>query len=109
MPAKAPRKPSKRGFYKQALSTTERLELDEASQVAGLDQEIAALRLRLRAAIKGGPEDVALVLKGMDVLRRLVATKYGLSKEDERAFESAFAEETLRRMGERGGEHDDDA
>lgn len=101
MAVKAPGTPTKHKFYQQALSRSERLHLDEALQVHGIDEEIATLRLKLRSALAGEPEDLSLVLQGMDVLRRLVATKYGLSKEDELAFESAFAQETLRRLEER--------
>jgi hypothetical protein len=109
--ARAPRKPAERRFYEQALTEAERANLDEALEVEGFDEEIAALRVRLRSAIKKYPEDLALMLRGIDVLRRLLASKYGLSKEDQRDFKSAFAAETLLRMHERGegGDSDDAA
>jgi hypothetical protein len=109
--ARTHRKPSQRRFYGRALSEAERLSLAEALEVEGFDEEIAALRVRLRTAIEKYPEDLPLMLRGMDVLRRLVASKYGLSKDDQRDFESAFAAETLLRMQERGegGDNDDAA
>ena len=111
MVARAPRRPAKRGFYKRALSQAEQASLGDALQVEGFDEEIAALRLRLRSVIKEYPADLALMLRGMDVLRRLVASKYGLSRGDQKALDSAFAAETLRRLEERGegGENDDAA
>ena len=89
-------------FYECALTEAERAELAGALKVTGIDAEIAALRVRLRKVIKEQPEDLALMLRGMDVLRRLLVTRYGLSKKDEEAFWSAFATETLRRMKGRG-------
>ncbi len=111
MVARAPRKPVERRFYEQALSEAERAALGEALEVEGFDEEIAALRVRLRSAIEAHPKDMTLMLRGMDVLRRLVAAKYGLSREDKKELKSAFVAETLRRMEERGegGDADDAA
>ena len=98
-----------RRFYEQALTAAENEELGRAQEVGGLDEEIAALRLRLRRVLQDSPKDIALMLRGMDVLRRLVATRYALSRADEDALDSAFVEETRRRLRERregGGEHD---
>lgn len=108
MVARAPRKTDKRRFYAQALTEAEQADLGTALQVDGFDEELAALRLRLRTALERRPEDLPLVLRGMDVLRRMVATKYGLSQKDRLALESAFAQETLRRMQARGGEGGDE-
>lgn len=101
------RSPSQESFYEQALTRAERSQIGEALAVTGVDEEIVALRLRLRTALKEHPEDLALILRGMEVLRRLVATRYGLSREDQRALDSAFARETARRITQRGGERDD--
>ena len=108
MVARASRKSDKRRFYEQALSEAERADLGLALEVDGFDEEIAALRLRLRSAMKEQAEDLPLMLRGMDVLRRMVASKYGLSRGDQRRLSEAFAEETLRRMEERGEGGDDD-
>jgi inactivated superfamily I helicase len=96
------KRPNTRRFYEKALSAAEQADLAKALEIEGFEQEIAALRLRLRTALKDEPEDFALILRGMDVLRRMVATKYQLSKDDEEALQSAFVEETLRRVEERG-------
>jgi hypothetical protein len=111
MVTKAPRKLDKRRFYEQALSEAERADFGAALKVEGFDEEIAALRLRLRTSLKDRPADLELMLRGMDVLRRLVASKYGLSRSDKASLSSAFVEETLRRVEERGegGDDDDDA
>jgi hypothetical protein len=94
-------------FYEQALSEAEQADLGSALDVQGFDAEIAALRLRLRTALKDQPEDLALVLRGFDVLRRMVATKYGLTREERDALNSAYVEETLRRLVDRAESGDD--
>jgi hypothetical protein len=88
-------------FYEAALSEAERADLPVAKEVSGLDEELAMLRLRLRTALKSRPEDLALMIRGLDALRRMVAVKYGLSKSDRKEM-SPFLEETLRQLQKRG-------
>ena len=40
-----------RDFYGSALDAAERIELEAASEVEGLDEEIAVLRMKLREAL----------------------------------------------------------
>jgi hypothetical protein len=91
---------SARRFYAKALSQAERVRLDEAMQVEGIDQEIALLRLRLLQAIEERPEDIELMLKGTALLARLLATRYGLSKGDSDELTAAIerAAESLKAM-----------
>jgi hypothetical protein len=97
---RAPARP--RGFYVSALNEAERQALSDAMQVDGVDQEIALLRLRLRTAITKQPEDLSLMFKGIALLARLVATRYGLGKtgreEMQEALLQAFTE--LKRASE---------
>lgn len=68
-----------RSFYKEALSQAEQVLLPEAQEVEGLDQEIAVLRLKLQQALLEKPEDMELLLKGVNLLVKAVATQYRLS------------------------------
>ena len=43
---------SPRGFYSRALDEAEKLELEEASHVEGIDEEIALLRVKLRELLQ---------------------------------------------------------
>ena len=102
MPAKT--RLSRRRFYHQALNEAERADLPVALEVEGVDQEIAMLRLRLRTALKDRPEDLALMLKGIDALRKIVATRYRLPREARRDFEKETArvrDEIARMLAER--------
>ena len=76
-----PRRRSLSGFYRKGLAEAERLELQEAADVQGLDDEIALLRLKLREALEKRPQDLPLMLKGVELLVKAVSARYRLSKE----------------------------
>jgi hypothetical protein len=95
---------TQRSFYEKALSEAEQADLLDAMDVEGLEQEVAVLRLRLRTAMVDHPQDVALMLRGLDVLRRLVVTRYGLSRTDEDELREALASARLVHMEEWRGE-----
>jgi hypothetical protein len=71
------------GFYAAALSEAERLLLPEAKGIEGLDEEIALLRVRLHTAIRQHPENLPLLIKGVELLVKAVAARYRLSKRAE--------------------------
>ena len=68
-----------RNFYRQSLDRAERLDLEQAQEIEGLDDEIALMRVRLKRAVEQHPEDVQLLVKGLDILVRAVGTRYRLS------------------------------
>ena len=66
-------------FYREALSEAERMRLPNARKVEGLDEEIALLRVRLFRAAQERPESLDLLVHGISMLVRAVATRYRLS------------------------------
>jgi hypothetical protein len=83
-------KGKRRGFYVLALDEAERLELEEARGVEGLDEEIAMLRIKLRALMVTEPERFDLQLKAADTIAKLVKTRYNISKEQKRSLKDAI-------------------
>ena len=77
-------------FYEQALTSAEKADLETAREVQGLDEEIAVLRLRLRRAIEEQPENFGLMLRGIDILARLVARRYRLPQEPADEIQAAM-------------------
>jgi len=71
--------PSLRTFYSDALTEAELLDLAEALLMEGVDEEIAVLRVRLKTAVRKYPEDLKLLLAGVGMLTKAVATQYRLS------------------------------
>lgn len=80
----------KRVFYGQALNEAERLELEEASGVEGIDEEIAILRVKLRELIVAAPEKFDLHLKLATTIARLVTARYNITKEQKKSLKEAI-------------------
>jgi len=83
-------KSKKRVFYGQALNEAERLELEEASGVEGIDEEIAILRVKLRELIVAAPEKFDLHLKLATTIARLVTARYNITKEQKKSLKEAI-------------------
>ena len=86
-------------FYSRALTRAERAALPVALAIEGLDEEIAVLRLRLRRAIEERPDDLPLMFKGIDLMAKVVATRYRLSKKAERDLAASLAN-VVRSVGD---------
>jgi hypothetical protein len=83
-------KGKKHGFYSQALNEAEKLELEEARSIDGIDEEIAMLRVKLRELIVAEPERLDLHLKLATTIARLVTTRYNISKEQKKSLKEAI-------------------
>ena len=86
-----PRGSEAQSFYEEALSEAERLDLPEARQMEGLDEEIAVMRVRLKRALEERPEDVQLIAKGLALLVKAVAAKYRLSAKARKDLSDSIA------------------
>ncbi len=78
-------------FYGSALDAAERIELEAATDVEGLDREIALLRMKLREAVSERPEDLELMLRGMTTLVNAVSARFRLSKRAEEELSESIA------------------
>ena len=88
--AKNERKGSPRGFYSRALDEAEKLELEEASRVEGIDDEIALLRIKLRELLEEQPERIDLHFEAANIIARLVKTRYQITREQKRSLKEAI-------------------
>ncbi len=88
-----------RNFYGGAVDIAERLDLERAQEIEGLDDEIALLRVRLKRAVQEHPEDVQLLVKGMDILVRAVGARYRLSPKSRKDLADNLAA-TLNSLGD---------
>jgi hypothetical protein len=70
---------SRRASYAESLTEAEREHLKHARKLDGLAEEIAVLRVRLFTALKEHPQDFRLLVAGVGMLVRAVATQYRLS------------------------------
>jgi len=81
----------KHGFYSRALTEAEKLELEEAGYIEGIDQEIALLRIKLRELVENEPDRIDLQLEAANTIARLVRTRYQISREQKRSLKEAIA------------------
>ena len=81
----------KQGFYSHALTEAEKLLMEEALEVKGLDQEIALLRIKLSELVENHPGRVDLQLTAANAIARLVKTRYQISKEQKNSLKEAVS------------------
>lgn len=90
MTEKRAEKDKSHGFYGQALNEAERLELEEARDIEGIDEEIAILRVKLKELIVAAPEKFDLHLRLATTIARLVTTRYSITKEQKKSLKEAI-------------------
>ncbi len=85
-------------FYSRALDEAEKLELEEAQDIEGLDEEIAILRVKLKSLLEKAPEDVKLQLEAAKTLAQLVRLRYQLTPQARDNLADAISE-VLKEVG----------
>ena len=90
MAKKETQKGKKKGFYGRALDEAEKLGLEEAREIEGLDEEIAILRVKLRELIEKEPERFDLHLRTANTIARLVGIRYNITKEQKNSLKEAI-------------------
>jgi len=71
------------------LSHDEKRELKYASNVDGLDQEIAILRIKFRSLLSQDGQNVHLINQTAETLAKLYSIKFSLSKNDSSKLKEA--------------------
>jgi hypothetical protein len=87
---KSKRKGNLRGFYSRALDEAEKLELEEASHIEGLDEEIALLRVKLKKLLAEQPERIDLHFEAANIIARVVRTRYQITREQRKSLKEAI-------------------
>lgn len=81
----------KHGFYSHALTEAEKLRMEEALEIDGLDQEIALLRVKLAELVEDCPDRIDLYLVAANTIARLVKTRYQISREQRNSLKEAIS------------------
>jgi len=71
----------KHGFYSKVLTDSEQWDFEQATDVEGLDDEIALLRVKIKAVVANDPDNIALIMRALGTLARLLKTKKNIGKE----------------------------
>ena len=84
------KKGNQQGFYGRALDEAEKLELEEASHIEGIDEEIALLRVKLRELLEQQPQRIDLHFEAANIIARLVKTRYQITREQKKTLKEAI-------------------
>ena len=83
----------KYGYYSQVLDEAQQLDFELAAGVNGIDDEIAMLRVKIKALVEKDPENIQLIIRATNALTRMVKVAYNMSKGDRKGLKDAV--ETL--------------
>ena len=78
------------GFYSRVLDDVEQIDFELASDVYGIDDEIALLRVKIKSLVKHDPESVQLMTKATNALARLVMTRYNITGGEKKKLKEAI-------------------
>ncbi len=78
------------GFYSKVLTEADKLELQQADSVEGLDAEIAILRLKICHLLVRDPDNLDLMIRASSLLARLVRVKHQLSPQQRKGLKQAI-------------------
>jgi uncharacterized protein YjcR len=81
----------KHGFYSRVLDEAEQLDLEQATCVEGIDDEIALLRVKIKSVLRHDPENIKLIMQATNTLAKLVSTRYNISREDKKGLKEAIS------------------
>lgn len=81
----------KHGFYSRVLSEAERQDLEQATAVEGIDEEIALLRVKIKSVVAADPENIRLIMQAVTILARLLRTKKNIDRKDSQGLRAAIA------------------
>ncbi len=80
----------KHGFYSQVLDEAEKLQLDEARSVEGIDEEIAILRVKLLQLIDEHPDRIDMQVIAANTIARLIRTRFNISAGQKKSLKEAI-------------------
>ena len=80
----------KHGFYAKSLTEAERLELEAARTIEGIDDEIALLRVKIQFLVENDPENIQLLLDATGTLARMVRIRYRLTPKEEHTLKESI-------------------
>jgi hypothetical protein len=79
------------GFYSKVLDEEQQREYTQATEVEGLDSEIALLRVKIKSLVARDPENIDLITQGTNALACLTMTKHNINKTDKQGLREAIS------------------
>lgn len=79
------------GFYSKVLDEAERTDLETASDINGIDDEIALLRVKIKSVLEKDPENIKLIMEAANTLAGLVKTRFNITKAQQKGLREAIS------------------
>ena len=80
----------KHGFYSRVMDKAEMLDMETASDIHGIDDEIALLRVKIKSVLERDPENIKLIMQATNTLAGLVKTRYNITREQGKGLKEAI-------------------
>ncbi|MCX6007588.1 MAG: hypothetical protein NTZ34_10095 [Chloroflexi bacterium] len=80
----------KHAFYSQILNESQKVQLKEAHEVEGIDEEIAILRVKFLTLMREHPDRIDLQTTAANSIARLVTTRHIIFKNDKKGLKEAI-------------------
>jgi hypothetical protein len=80
----------KHGFYSRVLDEAQKLQLDQARDVEGIDEEIAVIRVKLLTLMDQNPQRIDLQLLAATTIARMVRTRFHITSGGNRSLKDAI-------------------
>ena len=77
------------GFYSNALNEVEKLELEQAVGVEGIDAEVALLRVKLKRVLEKDPQNIKLIMQAANMIAKLLKASEKMTPKQKKKVEEA--------------------
>jgi hypothetical protein len=77
-------------FYQKVLDKAEQIDFAVALGDSGIDDEIALLKVKIKAVVEKDPDNLKLILEATNLLAKLVKTRYSINREQKKGFKDAL-------------------
>jgi hypothetical protein len=81
---------SKASFYEKVLDEAEKLDFAAILGNDTVDDEIALLKVKIKAVVEKDTENIQLIMQATNMLAKLVKTKYSMNKKEEKKLGEAI-------------------
>jgi len=78
------------GFYSKVLVDSQKDDFEQAVLVDGLDEEIAMLRVKIKALLERDPDNMKLIGQAVKILSGLITARFGTRADDPDRLQRAF-------------------
>jgi hypothetical protein len=80
------------GFYAKTLDARGELDYQEAKTVAGLEDEIAMVRAKIKGILRHDPHNIRVLMLALAMLCRLLVTRRQIARDDREGLKEAVAD-----------------